>query len=229
MSSRLHTFDTRDALHESLSQQIASRLRLAIKEQGVAALAVSGGLTPKPLFAALSRIDLPWEKVVVTLVDERWVRSDHPDSNEKLVREHLLIGPAAAATLLPLKNSATDPFDGTRKCCESIGAIGKTLDVVVLGMGSDGHTASFFPHDENLTHALRTSDLCAATIPRDAPHQRITLSLQTILQASCLLMHIEGEAKRAVYERALEAGRVEEMPVRAVLQSDHTVEVYYAD
>lgn len=229
MNNHLHDFHSRDALHQALSYKIALILKEAIEQEGMALMAVSGGSTPKPFFEMLSRIPLNWERVTVTLVDERWVDEDHPDSNAKLVQEYLLKNHAKAATFIPLKNEVSTPFEGLERCNELSRKLHTPFDVIVLGMGTDGHTASFFPHDANLDHALTTHDFCAATIPIDAPHQRMTLSLHTILKAKRLFLHIEGQNKKTVYNAALEAGMVETMPIRAVLNNSKILEVYYAD
>jgi 6-phosphogluconolactonase len=228
MNNQLHTWATKEELHTQLAERIAEILQQTIAQEGAAFMAVSGGSTPKPLFAKLSTYELEWEKVTVTLVDERWVDPEHQESNEKLVKEHLMQNRAASAQFIPLKNSAKDPFAGVALCNEQFQALPKPLDVVILGMGTDGHTASFFPDDTHLHHALTTGDFCAATIPTDAPHQRITLSLQRLLHAKYCFLHIEGEAKKAVFDHALQEGAVELMPIRAFLHNDKPLEVYYA-
>jgi 6-phosphogluconolactonase len=228
LNNSFFSFESKQELHDALTQKIISILNDAIEKKSHAAMAVSGGSTPKPLFEMLSKQALDWAKVSITLVDERWVDNTHPDSNEKLVKEHLLNNYAKIARFIPLKNSADNPFEGVKMCNENLQCLDNSLDVVILGMGTDGHTASFFPKDENLHHALTTHELCAATIPSDAPHQRMTLSLHTLLQAGHLFLHIEGEAKKAVYDQAVQIGALEAMPIRSLLSNQKNLEVYYA-
>lgn len=228
MNNNFYRFDSKQQLHDTLAQNIAFVLKESIRDEGNAVIAVSGGSTPKPLFEKLSNIKLDWSKVTVTLVDERWVDNTHNDSNEKLIREHLLQNYAQNAKFIPLKNEASTPFKGIEDCKNKFCDIKDSFDVIVLGMGADGHTASFFPKDDNLSNALTTKQCCAATIPADAPHQRITLSLSKILKAKHLFLHIEGEIKKDVFNKALKEEKVEDMPVRAILNNKKTLEVYYA-
>lgn len=227
-NNTLFTFLSKEELHINLCEEIVNALNKGITEDGSALIAVSGGSTPKPLFEKLSLVDIPWEKVIITLVDERWVDNDHKESNEKLVKDHLMQNNAAKAKFIPLKYDLDTPFDAISRCSEEFKDIKNTLDVVILGMGTDGHTASFFPKDVNLENALNTKEICAATIPSDAPHQRMTLSLNKLLKAKNLFLHIEGEAKKEVYDNALSDGAIEDMPIRAVLRDNKNLEVYYA-
>lgn len=217
-------------LADHLAQDVAAMLRAGIAERGKASLVVSGGSTPKPFFAALKKQNIAWDKLYITLADERWVDADHADSNEKLVREHLL---AEDAHFVSLKNSAPTPHEGAVQAGKDLAALPVPFDVVILGMGDDGHTASFFPHAPELAEALAPADkntLCAAITPPDyAPHPRITLTLPAILNAKRIILHITGGSKQEVYAKACEAGPVEDMPIRAVLRQEQTpVEVYWA-
>lgn len=223
------SYADKSVLAEHLAQDVAAMLRTAIAERGKASLVISGGSTPKPFFEALKIKEIQWDKVYITLADERWVDADHPDSNEKLVREHLLTG---GAHFVSLKNFAATPHQGAAQASADIAALPRPFDAVILGMGDDGHTASFFPHAPELEEALAPADnaLCAGlTPPAYAPHPRITLTLPAILNARRIILHITGGKKQEVYAKACEAGPVEDMPVRAVLRQEQTpVEVYWA-
>lgn len=225
------SFDTAATAASELAQYIAGRLRMGIKERGQAVLAVSGGSSPKLLFKELSAIDLPWSSVTITQVDERWVEPDHADSNAKLIREHLLLNRAAAARFAPMKNSAPTPEAGQPRCEEMLRALPTPFDVIVLGMGEDGHTASLFPGAANLSTGLDTarSELCTYMHPLHAPHPRMTLTLRALLASRVLILQLAGESKLNVFRKAQEAGPTEEMPVRAVLrQSSTPLEVWYS-
>lgn len=218
-----------------LAASIAASLSAAIALRGRATLAVSGGSTPRTLFDALARIDIEWSLVVVTLVDERWVPESDPASNALLVHRHLLQGLAAKATLVGLKTAAHDPFaaatDVDARLREQVLPPNLALDVAVLGMGEDGHTASFFKDAEGLEVALsaNTSAVCCGIRPPRAPHARMTLTLNTLLRAERLLLHVIGESKWLLLQTALQPGPVNELPVRALLQQDRVLlEIYQA-
>lgn len=227
----LHQYTHNDALVETLAQRIVKALLEAIDERGRASLAVSGGSTPVSLFRALSSIDIPWSKVVVSLVDERWVPDDHPDSNAHLVRCHLLREFAATAHFVGLKTDAPDPFRAVLVVEATLREQVLPLDVVVLGMGEDGHTASFFPGAQGLGTALgSTQRICCGILPPVASHARMTLSLSTILGAQQLFLHIVGAKKRQVLEAAMVPGPLPGLPVRAVLhQAKVVMEVFHAE
>lgn len=202
-----------DALAARLAQDIAGWLNEAVDARGGATLAVSGGSTPIPLFQALHDTEVPWEKVTVTLADERWVSPEHPESNEGLVRTHL-----APITLLGLKNDALTPEEGQPELERALHTLHRPFDVVVLGMGTDGHTASLFPGAPELAHALSTKELCSAIHPPEAEFPRMTLTRHALLQSQRIILHITGEEKRRVYEEALRGDNVESMPIRTFLK-----------
>jgi 6-phosphogluconolactonase len=224
-------FSTSEALVASLSKLIAGRLEAAIKTRGNASMAVSGGNTPGPLFKALSGIDLPWAQVTVSLVDERWVDEIHPDSNAALVRRELLQNYASTARLVTMKTHETDAFAAQKKVnCLLENSI-LPLDIVLLGMGNDGHIASLFPGAIGLTEALDLSDpaLCRGMQIPGIPYTRMTLTLRALLSAGCRILQLHGESKKQTLLRALQPGPVADMPVRAVLQSAQTdIEIYYS-
>lgn len=218
-------------LAAALAEQVADLLREGIGERGAASLVVSGGSTPVPFFAALSEADLAWEQVVVTLADERWVAPADAASNEGLVRRYLLQGRAAAACFVGLKTGAATALEGETECAVRLALVPRPFDAMILGMGNDGHTASLFPNAEQLPEALApySGKLCLAIIPPAAPHARMTLTLPALLQSRRIILHLVGQEKRKVYEKALAEGPVPEMPIRSVLgQSIVPVTVFWS-
>jgi len=214
----------------ALATSIAAQLTAAILLRGTASMALSGGRTPAPLFDALRDCPLAWDKLVIVQVDERWVATDHPDSNNHLIREHLLQGAAAAARFVPMKNEATDPYQGQPDCEKSMQGVPRPFDIMLLGIGDDGHTASLFPGAAELADGLSTQAMTLAVTPPAAPHPRMTLSLRGLLDSRRIVLQISGAAKEAVYRLALGAGAVADMPIRAILrQSQVPVEVWIAD
>lgn len=217
-------FPSAQTLNQSLARKVADSLRQGIEARGRASLVVSGGRTPEGFFALLAQQPLAWEKVVITLADERWVAPEDALSNERLVRRALLVGPAAAATFIGLKNGAATPEEGVAASEAALALFPWPADVVMLGMGADGHTASLFPGAANLPAALSldAGQLCFAMTPVTAPLARITLSLPALLNSRHIYLHLVGEAKRELYERAAQGNDVNEMPVRAILNQQHT-------
>lgn len=224
-------FNDSSTLVATLAGQVAELLRAGIRERGRASLVVSGGSTPVPFFAALSELELDWQQVIITLADERWVDSAVADSNEHLVRQHLLQNRAAAASFVGLKNEALTAVQGEKECGDRLAQMPRPFDVLILGLGNDGHTASLFPQATRLDEALALDSgrLCLALTPPSAPHERMTLTLPALLQSRQIILHLAGSDKRAVYERALTNGPVVEMPIRAVLgQTTSPVTVFWA-
>ena len=211
---------------QGLAHTVAALLRHHINTQGRAVLAVSGGRSPVAFFEALSQVDLPWCQVMVTLVDERWLPGSHADSNGALVRRHLLQHHAAAAQWRPLV--AEDAGEAFFRQPDNIAASVQVAlndyvqpDVVLLGMGDDGHTASLFPQAPQLAAALAAdAPALLHTSPITAPHPRISLSLGAIAAAANVLLAIGGAGKRRVLRQALAANSAA-LPVGLVLNHPH--------
>lgn len=218
----LKRFDFENSLDlaNQLAKAVAQDLRADIELKGQASLAVSGGSTPKSFFQILANVEhLDWEKIAITLVDERWVDATSERSNARLVKEILMQGEAAKARFLPLFSGGEEP---DKKAVAKINAsllahLPMPFSAVILGMGNDGHTASFFPKGDTLDEALSGTGPALAIHAPGAGEARITLTLPTLLQTKSLYLHIEGAQKRQTLEVALAGGKIEQMPVRAVL------------
>jgi len=230
MTPKIHTFENDVALVEALAVRIAAILSRAVEARGQASLAVSGGRTPVNLYRRLSAMKLPWHDVIVSLVDERWVDEDHPDSNAALVKRTLLQGPAAGATFVGMKNADSDPANAQLEVSERLKEQILPLDVVILGMGDDGHTASLFPGAQGTTEAMSVSEplLCRGIHIPGADYARMTLTVPALIEAGHRFLYITGQTKRAVLENALQPGSPAQLPVRAVLQAPVDTEIYYA-
>lgn len=225
-----HNFENKDALAAGLADDVAKRLQDKINANGTATIAVSGGSTPKVFFDKLSMHDVDWEKVSVIMVDERYVPPGDDRSNEKLIRDNLLKGKAASAQLVSFWqdgqdiNQAEATLDGVLKAYPNI-------DITVLGMGLDGHTASFFPGGNNLEAATMMS--CESAIiqmeAEGAGEPRLTLTLPVIVNSSYLVLHIEGDGKRSVLDQALNAELAEAPPIRTVIEAlNGSINLYWA-
>ncbi|ROU04079.1 6-phosphogluconolactonase [Histidinibacterium lentulum] len=199
-----------------LADRLASELRAALAQRDTVSLAVPGGTTPGPVFDVLSGMGLDWDRVHVMLTDERWVPEDSPRSNTRLLRERLLTGRAAAARLVPLYLPGAEPEDRLDEIAEGL-APALPLDVVLLGMGADMHTASLFPGADRLEEALTGSAPVVAMRAPGAPEPRVTLSARVLREAMSLHIVITGREKREALERARHL-TPQEAPVAAVLK-----------
>ncbi len=199
--SEQHHYDNRGELDAALTEAIATQLKKGISSRGTVSLVVSGGSTPKGLFQTLSSAQLDWRKVTVLLADERWVPETHADSNSAMVKSLLLQGEAAAANWIDFGAGQEDVDAQVARITEILSAMG-TFDVVVLGMGSDSHTASLFPCSIELTEGLSTAAPVLITQPTTAPHRRISLSKNRLLKTELGIIHLVGESKLEVYEKA---------------------------
>ncbi|MCA0433831.1 MAG: 6-phosphogluconolactonase [Proteobacteria bacterium] len=205
----------REELAGALARAVSQALSRVITEKGKATLAVSGGTTPQRFFELLSHAAITWNKVTVTLVDERQVDDDSPRSNARLVKAALLQNNARVAGFAPLFRN------------EKAAAL-LHPDVVVLGMGADGHTASFFPGGDTLSKAIDPQSregVMAISAPA-AGEPRLTFTLARLLPAK-LFLHIEGVEKRRVLAEAQAGKDAMQMPIRAVLHSGRPLSVYW--
>lgn len=226
-----NTYPNKTALACALADRVAETLDKALQAEGRAVLAVSGGSTPKTFFAELSKANIDWAGITVTLVDERWVPETDDRSNGRLVRETLLQGPAAAARLMPLYTGHDTPEEAAEDLERAFKKLGGKLDVAVLGMGTDGHTASFFAGGDHLEAATNPSAKSAFQSIRStaalAQEPRITFTLPPLIAADLLVLHIEGGAKSDVLTKARQPGSIEEYPIRAVLENAESIQVYW--
>lgn len=228
----LNRFENSGILAKQLADDVARRLQRRIDEKGRACLAVSGGKTPIGFFRALAQQDIPWSRILITLVDERWVSDTDPVSNAALVREYLLCGKASAAYFLPLWNQAATPAAGFMECENRLHEQILRMDIAVLGMGLDGHTASWFPESTALPSCLDESGAawCCPVSDVHVTPPRMTLTWSCLRQCQHLFLHIEGEDKNQVFRDATSQtgpGHWSAMPVRRLLaQKDVPLSVF---
>ena len=193
------------------ASKIADHLSLAIAERGAASLIVSGGSSPLAIFKALTAMKIDWAKVTISLVDDRDVPADHTDSNELLLQTHLLKGEIASANFISL---ARDP--------DEVAMIARPFDVMLLGMGTDGHFASLFPDmvSDEAAFGLGAAPTILRTGIKGSPaHPRVTMNLAMILQSSHIYLLVNGAAKTAVFA---DAQHNHNLPIAALLQQKIT-------
>jgi 6-phosphogluconolactonase len=187
------------------ADKIAELLDSSIASRGVASMLVAGGTTPQPIFKRLSQLHLDWSKVHVGLTDERWVRPNHPESNEHLVRNALLRNHAKSARFHPLYRDTPRPSAAIADAERSISAIPSPYDAVLLGMGTDGHFASLFPGlpETKAGLDLHNPALCVAVDKQQNGYARLSLTISALLHARLILVAISGRPKRTVALQAL--------------------------
>ncbi|MGF0240632.1 6-phosphogluconolactonase [Rhodococcus sp. IEGM1300] len=221
-----HAFKSPALLAEGLALNVAEQLSNAIKASGTATLVVSGGRSPVAFFQHLAKQPLDWSKVVVTLADERWVPVEHADSNAGLLKRYLLQGPAAKAKFLSLYSASATLEEAAQNADQLLAEL-PAIDVLVLGMGDDGHTASLFANSPNLADALKVdgSRRCWPMLAPTVPHQRLTMSRALLASAKTTVLSISGQSKLTTLSAALAGDDVAAMPIRAFLQP--TLEIYW--
>lgn len=223
---QLHSFEKANLLTSDFASRLKQILSDAVMQRGHAYLVVSGGKTPAELFKMLANLDIPWDKVTITLADERCVPMDDQHRNERMVKQFLLQNQAKNAHFLSLYNEHDKRIATIEQAIASL----PTFDAVILGMGEDGHTASLFPDANELSQGL--ADNAAAVLfvtPKMAPHLRVSLSKKRLMDSRVIFFHLLGESKLAVLHRAMAQADPMIMPVSAFLNNHHAnVEVMYA-
>lgn len=216
------SFDSREALTDGVSGLLADVIRDALTRKARVTVALSGGATPEPVYRALAGAALDWSRIDLALVDDRWVAPGEAGSNETLLQS--AFAAAAGVTIHGLYRPGTDASAGVARAEDSYARL-RPFDVILLGMGNDAHTASWFPGSIGLAAALdpagsRTLAAVDATGCPGAqtwPH-RATLTLPAVAEAGWVGLLITGAEKRAVLESALASDPVE-APVRAALEA----------
>ena len=219
------------SLFDTLAGDITGALQEGLAAGRGASLVVPGGRTPTPLFERLANAELDWDDVWITLGDERWVDSSDANSNERLVRQHLLRGNAAAAQFVGLRNAAANARGGAHASWSAVAELPRPFDFMLVGMGDDGHVASLFPSSPGLPQALDLSQPpgCVAMTAPAPPQERLSLNLRALLDSRRIAVLITGKDKWATYQRARARGAVADMPVRALLQQQNVpLSVYWA-
>ena len=218
--------DSIDQLLPTLTEQVLK----TVDEKQHCVLALAGGNTPKPLYKALSNQDLPWANIMVTLTDERWVDTQHKDSNENMIKQTLLTSAGSRSNFIPLKNNSETAAKGVGQINNQLEGAAPKLDVVILGMGEDGHFASIFPEVDNLEELLdpKTDKKCLAVSPQ-GKEQRISLSYSYILSADIIFLLISGDKKKAIVDEVINGSKVAmQYPISALLtQNKCPVQVFW--
>lgn len=208
-----------EAAVDLAAEAIIGQLANAISLRGQATLVVSGGQSPIPLLERLNIAQLAWQKITVTLADERWVDSQHENSNERLIHAHLLKNRAESACFIPLKNEAGTPKQGARLTEQALKVLPNELDMVVLGMGMDGHTLSWFPDAPQLEVAMKADgrQRCCEIVSPSAVHPRLSLTYRWISDAREIVLFLGSEEKTRRFQDLV--AQKSELPVMRLVNS----------
>jgi 6-phosphogluconolactonase len=219
-------FENTGALCEAIASATNTALTQAIAQRGGASIALSGGSTPVLYLPYLARLALPWEKVHVTLTDERWVDADHAWSNAGLLSKVLFVNEAVRkASFIGLKTADRDGADAIAALEQKLQAMPHPCDLVLLGMGSDGHTASLFPGMPGLARALDTDQQARlVSVPAPAHMQpavaRMSMTMTELHDSLRRILVLQGAEKLAVLEQALSSGNALLYPVCALRNTE---------
>lgn len=198
-----HFFDTRLEASTAAAERMAELLAKRLDNQSQASIIVSGGTSPRDCMAALAETPLDWQRVQIALSDERWVPPDHEDSNEKLVRESLLVENASSAQLLAVFADGVSPEER----CEILQNPLPVLPFAcsLIGIGTDGHFASLFPDAEQLALGLdvECGRLYIPVTTAASPHVRISMTLAGISRSDEIVLLFFGDEKLDVYKQAI--------------------------
>lgn len=212
--------NSKGRLDEILCKKISLILSTAIQKFGSANLLVSGGSTPKNLFKLLSKESIDWKNVNIGLVDERFVSVENEKSNERLVKENFLINNAVDAKLFGMVYN-TEDYEANLKTADKVYKhFHSRIDACVLGMGTDGHTASLFPTDESSKIGLSSDfhELLLNTSADVEPYKRISCSRCLIFKSENLFLMINGLNKMEV----LQSAKVKALPISVFFDTPKT-------
>lgn len=202
----LTAFATRDALMAAAAERMAAALRDGVARSGSACAALSGGSTPAPAYRALAGQSLDWAKITIALVDERFVPPNDPVSNQALIQSTLTPAFDAGARLAPMFFPAATVAQSADQADQRYA--GLNIDVALMGMGDDGHTASWFPGVPALGNALDLNNprsVMALNAPQAAGSaERLTLTRSALARSGRIVLLITGDQKRARLEQAVQ-------------------------
>lgn len=222
-------FKLREEASAAAAQQILTALQNRLQHQARTQLIVTGGSSPASCYQVLATTDIAWQSVQIMLSDERWIPADHPDSNEKLIRETLLIDKANAAEFLPFYAADMSAAERSDHFSRIIAGFEAPSACTLLGMGGDGHIASLFPDADNLQTGLTANSpiYCMPVNTIASPYQRISLTLSALLKSDEIALLVFGDDKRAVIEQA--SNNIGDFPVASLInQSAVPVNVFWA-
>ena len=224
--TKLIKFNTIDELMKSLSNQVANDLKDAINKNKIVTLSVPGGTTPAPFFDYLCEEDLDWSMVNILLSDERYLSESNSRSNTGLIKKHLIQKKASKAKFISFYNENMTENEFVNENGFFMHDL-LPINVSILGMGEDMHTASLFPDSNELNDALKSNKSLHVVRPRSQPEARISLSGKALASADKTYILILGQEKLKAYDKACLEKSENNAPIRVAF-GDNT-KVYWAD
>jgi 6-phosphogluconolactonase len=225
-------YDDADEMAEAVAGDVQFIIESAIDARGAAVIALPGGNTPKPIYAILTQAKLDWKRVTIVPTDERVVPLGDPLSNVTLIGKSFI---PKGARVVPIVPQATKDYKAAGKSADALMQdLHWPLDLCLLGVGGDGHTASIFPgpdFDEALNgpKERRALGVMPDPLPPEAPVARVTLSRQGIVTARALMIAVTGQGKRDVIEKAIKQGAGSSYPIGRVLaDAELPVDIHWA-
>lgn len=224
-----HSFVSRDEAAQACAAHLEALLTAQLAITGSSALVVTGGSSPASCYAKLAATDLNWSRVTVVPSDERWVPTDHGSSNEKMIRETLLVDRAAAARFVSMYSDHASMQEHCDALNQHLPTLPQPFAATLLGMGEDGHIASLFPDASNLSAGLdeNSSDWCIAVETAASSHPRMSLTMAALMRSEQIVLLFFGDAKLDVLKVAMSGERT--YPVSSLINQQHTpVHVFWA-
>jgi 6-phosphogluconolactonase len=217
---------------DAVAKEIGDAIRSALAARGHALIALPGGKSPGPVFEKLAAESLDWKRVTIVPTDDRLVPPEDPLSNVGMIAQHFL---PCGARVMPIAVANVKDYRAAGKAADAtLARLEWPPDLVWLGVGQDGHTASIF-RGPDFEEALDGTEACRAVgvmpdpLPPEAPVARVTLSGAAILSARDLMLVFSGAEKRAVVERAIEEGRRSKLPIgRLLAETTCPIEIHWS-
>lgn len=219
-------FPNIESLSQGFADFAAAALRDTLNRKPQATLIVPGGSTPRHYLPALAKCKLPWDRITVTLSDERWVDTSDDQSNEKLIKQHLLSHLPANTPFVGLKTAHDNPFDAIEALHQRLDSLPLPVSLTVLGLGEDGHIASLFP---GMSPDSLSARHCIAVAPPIAPSLRMSLSLEMLASSEQIVLVVTGEKKRRLLDQISEKPDVELPIVWLIQHSQATINIFEMD
>ncbi len=224
-------YDDRDEMADAVAGDIGFIIESALDARGEALIALPGGSTPLPIYQKLAQAKLNWKKVTIVPTDDRLVPLTDDKSNIRAIAQAFL---SVGARVYPITSDIEDYHLAGNSANAKLADLKFPLDLVWLGMGGDGHTASIFAGPDleealNAPNGRHAVGVMPDPLPPEAPVARVTLTRSAILSARTVMITITGEEKKALLEGAIADGQSSKLPIGRVLaEAEQPIDIHWA-